>query len=311
MTSGKRSTSMLALLGAGALVLSACASNDGDEAEGSPTATAEQSASTEASPTAGESPSAESSSPSATESESADPSESSSADASDDAGSGDGAAATFGTEEPNLAEAWDVAEQKLKDAESVRIAGRSLDGSSSGEESSVDFQLAGTTDDAMSYGTIGMTTAGDAVEFDFRLVDGTTYLKVAAAEGGQMASMKEVLGERWLMDPDNSMGMEEFGVGTMIDQMVSGVASVDRAQMEAVEPEVSEQDGKQVFTYVEPGTPDTDGRDTAVSIDEDGYLTAVEVQDGGGSITFSNWNQVKPVTAPSGSSVLDINSMGG
>ncbi|MDO5633723.1 MAG: hypothetical protein Q4G34_02440 [Micrococcus sp.] len=286
---GATRTGALALLGATALVLSAC-TNDADAPDVENTAAATSAEQTTDS-------SSEEPTPEPEETETAEPTT---------------AEQTFGTAEPNLAQAWDVADERLSSAESVRISGLGMETTDAeGATIPLRFGLVGAMDDSWSFGTITLGDGKGRSTMSFRDNDGVSYLRVDRATQGEFASLREVLGDRWVKGDMAGLGLEDLRVSTLIEDMVSGISEVDRSTMEQVPPRVTEEDGRQMFTYVEADTEDMRGRETAVTIDEDGYLVKVEIADDGGTITFTEWNEVSPAPTPEPSEILDMEPITG
>ena len=216
--------------------------------------------------------------------------------------------AVFGTEEPNLNEAWEVAKKNLEDAESVKISIKEMDGAEAGLGSgTVNMEIEGKTDDSETAGTMEL---GEQGTMTYKVVDGTSYVKGMEEQDPQMKELMDAEGAEWVSSSE--MNMAEAGVGTMIDEMLKGVEEGNKGKKLApIDPETTTHDGEEVFEYREPAAKKGD-KDSIILVDKEGYLVSIAVEEGdAGTVTFEDWDDVDQVEAPDKDKVLDLDSMTG
>jgi hypothetical protein len=194
------------------------------------------------------------------------------------------------------------AKSDMGDLKAVKVAGTVT---TDGQEISLDIQA---NADGDCTGSIGV--ADGSVEL--LGVGGETWMKPDEAfwrtsSGGAADEMIGIVGDKWVVVPDDEDSLNDFcDVDDLLDQLLK-----------------DEDDGS---TYSKNGTDEVDGDDVVkidnedpdegtstgyVLVDAPHYLVKIDKTDGAdtGSVTFSEFDEVFEVTAPSTDEVVDLDSL--
>ncbi|UBH24742.1 hypothetical protein KW076_00635 [Micrococcus porci] len=271
MTPRLSRASLTALLGAGALALSACGGDPAPAASSS----AEAASSSAAGPTVSTSPNG---------------SDAAASSSSESAASESSASDVPAGQAPEAEVVWKDIQQGLDEAESVHILAE-IDGGSGSEVQRVDLagDVAGTT--------VQGSVTGDSADFtgtmDFIHVGGQTYLKMDGSGGGDASRMAEALDGRWLVDTQGMIPVDEMNPQVFLDEMKQEFSTVTDAELAAMEGEVVQVDGEEMYRY-------SDDSSWTMTVDKDNHVR--EFRDtkssGEGTVTMDRWNQVTPAAAP-------------
>lgn len=294
-------TRLAALLGAGALALTACGGGGSAAPSSSSSAPAPASSSGAAasSPAADAAAASSASGPSISRSSvSADPSSSASSPASGSTTDAPSASAADG-EAPALADSLDRIRANMKDADSVRINAENLPGS--GAQS---VEVAGAVDGSATRGVVTGSDADFSGTMEFIHVGGVTYLEMRGdGSGTDMDQMAEVLDGRWLKDTQGEIPVDEMTPRVILDGVDQAFDEATAADIAATRGEVVTQGGERLYRY-------TDASNWSMLVDEQDNLRAF-TEEGGDrqQITFSDWNAVDAPTAPAASQVMTIEQL--
>lgn len=196
------------------------------------------------------------------------------------------------------------AEEAMKSLESMRLSGQL---SSSGQEISLDLQVASGGDCTGSIGVAG----GSA---DLLSVDGATWFKPdeafwKASAGPQADLITATVGDKWVQLPPGEASFAQF---CDLDQLLAEILSDDAADEGSyTKGEVGEVDGEPTITITKED--DQDGpSDGYILVEGEHYIVQLErTGEQTGKISFSDFNEEFTAEAPADDEVIDLGSLGG
>ncbi|MCG7422838.1 hypothetical protein MHY29_08420 [Micrococcus sp. ACRRV] len=198
--------------------------------------------------------------------------------------------------------AWDAARTQLQDASSVRLTTEARNDSGAAPGTPDGVEIAGDVHSSdLSYTGV-FRTDGYITRDESRTVGGQRYERFTLEQsGGVSGEGRPAFAEKWKkaepLPGDASMRSILDGVLTAVPQ----AGALQGADVRATDIRRQGRDATRYVldTPVKGGT--TDSSLTAFTVaDDDGTLLTVETTGPGtrGTVTFSDWNAVEPVTAP-------------
>lgn len=222
-----------------------------------------------------------------------------------------GAALALSLTACGASEADEFADQSVKKIEAqvkkdmASVKSLTMNGSFSQDGTTTTLELSADTR-GNCVGTLG--TAGGSAQV--LSLDGASYIKAdekfwTAQAGPQGAQIGSVLGDKWAKLPAGAGGFDQFcDLDNFLDEL-----GTDDDDAKVTKGQLKEIDGQQALELT---SSDSEGTSTGwVSAEDEHYFLRLEKKGtGGGSFTFSDFNEPVEADKPADEDVFDMSSMG-
>lgn len=200
---------------------------------------------------------------------------------------------------PEAKEIFPKTSAAIEKATSAAMVGDLTNGSQK-----ADLELSGTMDGTNSRAKVSL----DGSTIELLTVNKVTYMKAdkaffEKAAGAEAAKMLDsVSGDKWI-STKNASQFGDFKIGSLLESMGTEELGTKEAA-KITEKSLTDLNGAKAFKY--------SGGDTTFWIAAEGepHLLQIEgtgsASDGAGTMTFTEWNAVKPYEAPAKSDVVSV-----
>ncbi len=198
---------------------------------------------------------------------------------------------------PEATEVFPKTSAAIEKATSATLVGDLTSGSQK-----ADLELSGTLDGSNSRAKVTF----DGATIELLTVDNVAYMKPDKAfltknAGAEAAKMLDTVAAGKWISTKNAGQFGEFKIGSLLDSMDSDELGTKEAA-KITEKSLTELNGAKAFKYT--------GEENTFWIAAEGepHLLQIEgtASDGGGIMTFSEWNAVDPFQAPAKSDVVSV-----